>query len=97
MKAGPRDKMLKNLRTMASGVINGIVQDVPPALFACEVCGALDCSNQEWINCRNRLAAAEFLKSGDRPALAELKRLQVDRDRALCPSLPACAKTEKAL
>ena len=76
--------MTKKLRTLASRVKGEIVKDVPPELYACEVCGRLDCRSEVWLNCRQRLAAAQFMKCGDRQALAELKRLSMERDHELC-------------
>ena len=68
--------IVKRLRSLVSKVTGGIVQDCPPELGACEVCGEQDCTSQMWLNCRHRLAAAQFMRSGDREALAELKELR---------------------
>jgi hypothetical protein len=33
----------------------GIVADVPPSLDACETCREVDCTEERWRTCRNRL------------------------------------------
>ena len=71
------------LRTLTSRVKGGLVQDCPPELFACEICGKRECTSETWLNCRQRLAAEQFLKSGDPQALAELERLRIARDQAI--------------
>lgn len=55
-------QLLKNLK-------KEIVQDIPDELAACEICGATECHNDEWINCEKRIAHAKCLK-----ALAERKK-----------------------
>ena len=42
---------------------DAVVQDCPPELAACEVCGELECSTEQWINCERRLRAADYLRS----------------------------------
>ena len=82
---------LTKLRALAARMKRGIVQDCPPELHACEICDKLDCNSVQWLNCPNRLAAAQFVQSGDQQALAELKQIRTDRDRALsksCQVLP---------
>jgi len=80
--------LMKKLGTLASKAKGEIVSDCPPELYACEVCGHLDCGSENWLNCRQRLAAAQFMKSGDRQALAELKQLRIAHDHALCSKSP---------
>ena len=89
--------LLQRLRALTSRVKGGVVQDCPPELYACEVCGKLDCTSTTWLNCRQRLAAAQFMASGDRLALAELKRLRTARDRALQSEFPACSGRERVV
>ena len=45
----------------------GIVADVPPNLDACESCRDLDCTQERWATCANRLAveAKRLKESGD--------------------------------
>lgn len=51
-----------------------IVQECPPELAACEVCRRLQCGNDEWLACENRLAAERLLRAGDRAGLETLKQ-----------------------
>jgi hypothetical protein len=81
--------ILIKLRAFVSRAKGGIVQDCPPELCACEVCGKLECRNEVWLNCRQRLAAAQFIQTGDPQALAELKQLRMARDQALSCKSPA--------
>jgi hypothetical protein len=66
--------IIEKLRSLGSKVKGRIVQDCPPHLFACEICGAHDCDSEAWLNCQNRIKAADFMKSGNREALTELKQ-----------------------
>jgi len=68
---GLRDR----IRKLASKVRDAVVQDCPPELSACEVCGQLNCRSAEWLSCEKRLAACEFMRTGDPQALAKLKEL----------------------
>ena len=43
---------LSRLKTRITGLF---VQDCPDELYACEICNQIDCANDEWINCENRL------------------------------------------
>lgn len=81
--------MLQSVRALVSRTKGGVVEDCPPELYACEVCGKLECASETWLKCRQRLAAAQFVKSGDRDALNELKQLQQTRDRELTCELSA--------
>jgi hypothetical protein len=54
---------------------SAVVQDCPPELYACEVCGKLECDEAEWTNCGKRLAAAEFMRSGNQQAATRLKQI----------------------
>jgi len=51
------------LRSLVSRLKGIVVQDCPPELYACEVSGKLECNHSEWVNCKERLAAAEFMQS----------------------------------
>jgi hypothetical protein len=44
------------------------IQPIPPELEACEVCGKLQCPDDEWKRCERRIATAEFIRTGDRAA-----------------------------
>ena len=37
------------------------VQEVPPELYACEICRRTECFQDEWIVCENRIAHASCL------------------------------------
>ncbi len=41
---------------------NSIIQPCPPEIYACEVCGKVDCSHEEWVNCEYRLKIAAETK-----------------------------------
>ena len=86
--------ILNKLRALASKAKGRVVQNCPPELYACEACGQFDCSNEAWLNCRQRLAAAQFMKTGDQQALAELRQLGMARDHGLCCKLPAMNKVK---
>ena len=44
-----------------------VVDECPPELYACEVCGALECNNEKWLNCEKRIQARDFmLESGSK-------------------------------
>jgi len=53
-------RLLKRIRL-------GVVQDVPPGLDRCESCRELDCKQDRWARCANRLEteAAELGLSQD--------------------------------
>jgi hypothetical protein len=40
-----------------------VIQDCPPELMECQVCGKLECSSEEWLNCEKRLATAGLIRS----------------------------------
>jgi hypothetical protein len=88
--------ILKKLRALAPNAKGAIVQDCPPELSACEACGEFDCSNEEWLNCRRRLAAAQGVESGERQALAESDQLRIAREGAPCCKVQAADHTVEA-
>lgn len=47
--------VLKNLKSE-------IIQDVPDELSECEVCRKTECTNDEWIQCKNRIAHMKCLE-----------------------------------
>jgi hypothetical protein len=53
-------------------VVGAIVQDCPPELYACEVCGHLKCDNQKWVECERRLRGVRFLQTGQSRATEDL-------------------------
>jgi hypothetical protein len=61
------------IRSLAFTFRNAMVQDCPSELYACEVCGQLNCSSNKWVSCEKRLLAAEYMQTGDREALVHLK------------------------
>jgi hypothetical protein len=94
MKAIPLG-WLSKLRALAGRLKHSIIQECPPENYACEICGHLDCGSEQWRTCRKRLAAAQFVKSGNLQALAELKQLRAEQDRAVVESRQACSGTVK--
>jgi hypothetical protein len=53
-----RSKLARLLKSISQHVI----QEVPPELYACEICRRTDCSQDEWIVCENRIAHAKCLE-----------------------------------
>jgi hypothetical protein len=51
------------IRRLISRLRSNIVQETPPELSACEVCGKLVCSQEEWITCEHRLVEARCLEA----------------------------------
>jgi hypothetical protein len=64
-----RDKKVgvfrNRLPAWVARVKRAIVQDCPPELYACEVCGRLECNDAQWVQCEQRIAAAEFMRSSN--------------------------------
>ena len=79
----------KVIRGLAARLKNALVQDCPPELYACEVCGQRQCSSARWMSCERRLAASEFMRTGNRQALAELKELYQEAGRTCVEPPPA--------
>jgi hypothetical protein len=54
------------LGTFWARVRNSVIDDVPPSLEQCESCRALDCSQERWETCAQRLAteAERFYEGG---------------------------------
>lgn len=69
-RGGLRDRV----RRLMSRLKGSVIQQIPPELEACEVCSRLDCSSGEFTSCETRLAAAEFVRTGNDAALIRLKR-----------------------
>ena len=46
-----------------------VVDECPPELYACEVCGAKECSNEKWLNCESRIKARDFMLKAEGKAL----------------------------
>jgi hypothetical protein len=42
-----------------------IIQDCPPELIECQVCGKPECSSEEWLNCEKRLASSRLIRSSE--------------------------------
>ena len=51
------------LRSLLQRIGESIVQDVPPGLYACEICRRTECAQDEWIKCENRIAHAKCLEA----------------------------------
>jgi len=52
----------KRLRGLVDRLKQSVVQPIPPELEACEVCGKLDCSQDEWGRCQQRIAVEKFTR-----------------------------------
>ena len=50
------------LKRLLQRIGAGIVQDVPPELYACEICRRTRCVQDEWIVCESRIAHAKCLE-----------------------------------
>jgi hypothetical protein len=65
-----KDEALRDrLHKLMLRLKRAVVQDCPPELYACEVCGKIECDYAEWANCEKRIAAAEFIVSGNQQAI----------------------------
>lgn len=42
---------------------SSLIQEGPPELYACEVCGQYECDNERWLNCQHRLKVCEQMRS----------------------------------
>jgi hypothetical protein len=49
------------LKRLLETIRQGVVQEVPPELYACEICRRTECFQDEWIVCENRIAHARCL------------------------------------
>ncbi len=66
-----------------------IIDDCPPELYACEVCGKEACDTQEWLSCETRLAAAEYMKARAAGLKPESDCLYVNEvDKTSAPASP---------
>jgi hypothetical protein len=50
------------LKHLLQTISRHVIQDVPPEMYACEICRRTDCSQDEWIVCENRIAHAKCLE-----------------------------------
>ncbi len=50
------------LKRLLQTIRQGIIQDVPPDLHACEICRKTECSQDEWIVCEKRIAHMKCLE-----------------------------------
>lgn len=48
-----------------------VVDECPPELYACEVCGELECDNEKWLKCETRIKARDFMLKGDKTAASQ--------------------------
>jgi hypothetical protein len=55
---GTRSKLKQLLQSIGKDVI----QEVPPEMYACEICRRTDCAQDEWLVCENRIAHAKCLE-----------------------------------
>jgi hypothetical protein len=77
-------RVLQVWRTLRGRVTDAIVQDVPPELSACEVCGRASCNTEEWLKCEQRLAVAEYMRTGHHRGLAMAKAAS---DKVTCAAV----------
>jgi len=50
------------LKGLLQAISKSTIQEVPPGLYACEICRQAECSQDEWIVCENRIAHAKCLE-----------------------------------
>jgi transcription initiation factor IIE alpha subunit len=50
------------LKRLLQSISQHAIQEVPPEMYACEICRRTDCSQDEWIVCENRIAHAKCLE-----------------------------------
>ena len=74
--------MRDRLRKLMLRLKRAVVQDCPPELYACEVCGKVECDHAEWAKCEKRIAAAEFMLSANQ----QVVNSEVEQTHALRPS-----------
>lgn len=73
-------------------VVGAVIQDCPVEMCACEACGRLQCTRAEWVRCGKRLATADYLRDGNRDALALLMQIHQREEAArLAPQQAATA------
>jgi hypothetical protein len=65
------DRKHSKLRDLLRRIGDGIVQDVPPELYACEICRETRCDQDQWIVCENRIAHAKCLEALQKKGLDE--------------------------
>ena len=56
------NRLVEAVKQTVRKIKNSIIQPCPPELYACEVCGKLECDNEEWLNCERRLRVATETK-----------------------------------
>lgn len=83
------NSIVKKLSALASNARAAIVQDCPPELSACEVCGEFECSSEEWLHCSRRLEVAQRMNSAAGEALADAGPLRTAGERAPCCKVQA--------
>jgi len=50
------------LKRLLQAISQHVIQEVPPEMYACEICRRTDCAQDEWIVCENRIAHAKCLE-----------------------------------
>ena len=50
------------LKRLLQAISRSTIQEVPPGLYACELCRRVECDHDEWIECENRIAHAKCLE-----------------------------------
>ena len=58
MNAQGRNRLKRSLKRIGEG----IAQNTPAELEACEICRKTECIQDEWIVCENRIAHAKYLE-----------------------------------
>jgi hypothetical protein len=58
------------MKSLFQRIKGQIIREVPPELYACEICRKSECSQDEWLACENRIMhakCAEALQGKKRP------------------------------
>ena len=56
------ERIRGRLKRLSERISEHAIQEVPPGLYACEICRRTECSQDEWIVCENRVAHAKCLE-----------------------------------
>jgi len=66
----------------------GVVQDVPPSLDECQSCHEIECSQERWLACENRLAT-ETARLSEGPSSGRSEELPGVSTTHESPAAPA--------
>ncbi len=79
-----KDKKTSKVEKFKKRIVDSIIQDCPPELYACEICGKLECNNEKWLNCETRIRMAESIKSEDAAERSPVEEPSSEKHRCSC-------------